>query len=214
VVTVGPAVTLAFTVDELVTLLADDSRLVAGVFATIAGAAGTGAEGLERTGAADQLERFALDGVAPGEKLVALEHVPLFSGVSADDARALADLTRTVPLDAGSPLFAATATPGIWIVLSGRLALDSPGAARVVAVPGDVVGTVATLAGSALERAGSALTPGMALRVERDDLVALWAERPTLLHRLLSNALTALQRSESASAPAGAHEATPVGAIA
>jgi hypothetical protein len=115
-------------------------------------------------------------------------------------------------LDPGLPLFPATATPGIWLVLSGRLALDSPSAGRVVAAAGDVVGTVATLAGSALARAGSALTAGFALRLDRDDLVALWTERPALLQRLLANALLAVHRRSSA--PGGMHQATPVGATA
>ena len=48
--------------------------------------------------------------------------MPLFAGLSADDARGIADIARTVRLEAGSPLFAASAPAAIWIVLNGQLA--------------------------------------------------------------------------------------------
>jgi HEAT repeat protein len=189
----GPAVTLAFAIDELITLLADDPRLVAGLFATVRGTT-RGADGsVERTGAADALERFAAGGVAPGEKLVVLEYVPLLAGVAADDARALADAARTVPLVPGSQLFAATDVPGIWIVLSGTMTLAGAGGGPAFATAGDVVGTLATLAGAPLDRTGLALTAGVALRIGRDDLVGLWAERPALLRHLLANTLPGLR---------------------
>jgi hypothetical protein len=189
----GPAVTLAFTVDELLALLADDAPLVTGLVATMLGRAGAAAAIIEASVAADRLASFAVDGVAPGEKLVALEYVPPFAGVTADDARALAGIARSVPLEIGSQLFAATETPGIWIVLSGQIALDDADGGRLVASSGDVVGVVATLAGWPLERTGRVLSDGVALRIGRTNLVDLWAERPALLRQLLANTLPALR---------------------
>ena len=181
----GPAVTLAFTLDELFTLLADNAQLVTGLFATLVDPAGCAHATVERTAAADQFERFAADGVAPGEKIVVLEYVPLFAGLAADDARNIADIARTVQLEAGSQLFAASAPPAIWIVLNGQLALEGPDGERTVASGGDVVGTLATLAGCAVERAGRVVTSGIALRIDREELVDLWTERPALLRQLL-----------------------------
>jgi ATP:ADP antiporter, AAA family len=183
----GPSVTLAFTRNELFTLLGDNAQLVTGLFATLVDCAGCAEATVERTAAADQFERFAADGVAPGEKIVVLEYVPVFAGLSADEARGVADIARTVRLEAGSLLFAASAPPAIWIVLNGQLALEGPEGEQTVASGGDVVGTLATLAGCALERTGRVLASGFALRIDREELVDLWAERPALLRQLLAS---------------------------
>jgi ATP/ADP translocase/HEAT repeat protein len=188
----SPSVTLAFTLDELLTLLGDNAQLVSGLFATLLDGAGWADVTVERTAAADQFDRFTADGVAPAEKVVVLEFVPLFAGLSANNARRVADIARTVRLEAGSPLFEASASPAIWIVLKGQVALEAPGQEPMVASGGDVVGALATLAGYGLDRAGRVLASGVALRIDRDELVDLWTDRPGLLRQLLATTLRSM----------------------
>jgi AAA family ATP:ADP antiporter len=202
----GQTVTLVFTLDELLTRLAGNAHLVTGLFATLMDRAGLADVTVERTAAGDQFQRFAADGVAPGEKVVVLEYVPLFAGLSADDARGVADIARTVRMEAGASLFAASSPPAIWIVLSGQVALEKADDAQLLASSGDVFGALATLAGCALGRAGRVLTSGVALHIDRDELVDLWADRPGLLRQLLTSSL----QNSDVRVPSPAHVDVPM----
>jgi hypothetical protein len=62
----------------------------------------------------------------------------------------------------------------------------------MVASGGDVVGALATLAGYGLDRAGRVLASGVALRIDRDELVDLWTDRPGLLRQLLATTLRSM----------------------
>jgi ATP:ADP antiporter, AAA family len=185
----GPrAVTLALSADDLRTLLAENTDLVAGLFATLADHASGAGLGLVQPASTPprDVERGPGEAVRPVEKVLALERAALFARLSPDEAAQLSEITRTVPLTAGAPLFAESATPAIWIVLSGEIALTGPDGAGTIVRPGDVLGALATLAGRPLGHAATVAREGVALRIDREDLFELLGERPALLRQLFA----------------------------
>jgi AAA family ATP:ADP antiporter len=192
----GVAVTLVMTVEELRTLLADNTDLVSGLFTTLADSMARGASPIQATGAGAEFERIAESGLTPVEKVLALQRVPLFSRVSADEMRQLCDVAHTVKLEPGAALFARSASPALWIVLSGEVSLDgAPGAPAVAATAraGDLFGAVNTMAGRPLGASAQVVRPGVALRLDREDLFLLFGERPDLLRQIFAG----MFRSES-----------------
>ena len=180
------AVTLAMTADELRTLLADNTDLVSGLFATLSDTTQAVSDAVQPTHAADDLERLAGGGLAPIEKILVLQRVPLFSRVSADEMRELADVARVVRLDRDAVPFLASAPAAVWIILSGEILLEAEGAAPRTAGPGDVIGAVSTMAGRPPGLSARVRREGLALRLDREELFALLGERPELLRQMFS----------------------------
>ena len=185
--TVGVVVTLALTTDELRSLLADNTELVRGLFAELA----TRAEGprcapMESTGAAGDLGRLAKDGIEAVEKVLALQRVPAFSGLSAEEIRQLANIARSVTMTAGTQLFDASAAPATFLLLSGEVEIDPPDGVKLTARGGDVIGSFCALAGRDTGMAASVTRSGYALRIAADDLFELLSERPDLLRQLFA----------------------------
>ena len=184
--TVDATVTLVLTGDELRTLLADNTDLVRGLFSTLADRVDPAAsDNLQPTGAAPELERIAADGVLPVEKILALQSVPVFARIAADEMGALAGVTRTVTMSAGTSLFSESAPAALWLILSGELSLDDPAAgSHMTAGPGDVLGSLCMLSGQPLGKSAAVVRSGVALRIDRDELFDLLGERPELLRQL------------------------------
>jgi ATP/ADP translocase/HEAT repeat protein/CRP-like cAMP-binding protein len=198
----GRAVTLALTPGEFRTLLADNTDLVSGLLSTcVDEAAAVDVHAVDPAAAASTFEQLAAGGVVTAEKMVVLEHLPLFAGLSAEEAQHVAGIARTVPLNTGDPLFAIAAIPAIWIVLSGEIALERPDTAPLSAPAGSVVGALAMLSGRPLGRAARVVKEGVALRIERDDLFDLLGERPALLSQLLTGVF-GISAPQPAPAPA------------
>ena len=185
--TTDVAVTLALTADELQTLLADNADLVTGLFATLAEhVAGAGAP-VSRTQASWELEQLASGGLAPIERVLALQRVPLFSRVTADEMRHLAEIARTVTMTTGDRLFPESAPPAIWLVLSGEVTLvNASGAPPIAAAAGDVIGSLQAMAGRSLGLSATAARHGVALRIDHDDLFDVLGERPELLRQMFA----------------------------
>jgi CRP-like cAMP-binding protein len=186
--TSGIAVTLALGADDLRTLLADNADLVSGLFATLADRPEAGDRPIVRsTGASAELEQLAQGGLTPVEKVLALQRVPLFARVSADQMPELAAIAVTVEMSAGSALFAASAQPALWLVVSGEVSLDDPiHGTEVRARGGDVVGTLAAMAGRPLGRSADVLRSGLALRIDRDILFDVLGSNPELLRQMFA----------------------------
>ena len=182
----GLVVTLAMTVEELRTLLAENTDLVSGLFATIADAA-DGAHGVvQPTRAAAEFAQLTESGLAAVEKVLALQRVPMFSRVSADEMRHIADITQTVTLQPATSLFPESSSPAIWILLAGEISIEQPGGAAVQAQGGDVVGAIDTLAGRQLGRSADVQRGGIALKLDREDFFTVLGERPELLRQIFS----------------------------
>ena len=185
--TAGVAVTLVLTTDELRTLLADNTELVRGLFAEIANRPdGPGCTAIESTNAARDLERLAKDGIEAVEKVLALQRVPSFAALNAEEIRQLANITRSVTMTAGTPLFESSARPATWLLLSGEVEVEQEDATKSTARGGDVIGSFCALAGREIIRAANVTRSGYALRIAADDLFELLGERPDLLRQLFA----------------------------
>jgi CRP-like cAMP-binding protein len=181
----GVAVTLVLTADELRTLLSDNGDFVSGLFATLADRLTEPHVPVHRVAGARDLETMAATGLSPIEKVLALQRIPLFSRVSADEMRHLANIAKTVNMKAGEALFPESAAPALWMILSGEVSLESStGEPAVVAGSGDVIGSIVTMAGRSLGRSADVLRSGVALRIDHDDLIETLGERPDLLRQM------------------------------
>jgi ATP:ADP antiporter, AAA family len=202
--TVDTAVTLALSVDEFRTLLADNTDLVRGLFATLAGRVDPATvSNLQSTGSGAEFTAFAAETLLPVEKILALQRVPVFGRIAADEMGALAGIVRTVVMTAGTALFSESAPVALWVVLSGEISLESAaGGDRVVAKPGDIIGSMCMLSGQSLGKKADVLRGGIALKLDRDELFDLLGERPELLRQLFEGMFRI--RTEAAAAPASA----------
>lgn len=183
----GSAVTLALTVEELRTLLADNTDLVGGLFATLADRVQEPDRPVHPTKAARELEQLAKGGLTAIERVFALQYVPLFTRVSAEEMQQLAMVAAPVQMTAGSTLFPESAPPALWLELTGEVILESStGQDPVTARGGDVIGSVNTMAGRSLGRSAKVVQPGIALKIDREDLFDLLGERPDLLRQMFA----------------------------
>jgi CRP-like cAMP-binding protein len=179
------AVTVVLSVAELRTLLAENTDLVVGLFATLAK---RGDEDLvHSTGAASELAALAARGLPPVQRVLALQRVPIFSRVSAEEIRPLADIAQPVTMEGGASLFNESTPGAVWLLLSGEVQLNSPtGSASLSARGGDVIGSTGAMAGQPLGRTATVTRSGIALRLDREDLLLLMGERPELLRQVFA----------------------------
>jgi CRP-like cAMP-binding protein len=181
------AVTLALTTEELRTLMAENTDLVSGLFATFAERMASPDRPVHPTTGARELSQLAKGGLSAIEKVLALQQVPIFARVSAEEMRRLADIATTEQMAEGSTLFAEASAPALWILLTGEALLtSSTGAAPVTARGGEIIGSLLTMAGQPLNRAAEVKQGGVALKIDRDDLFELLGERPELLRQMFS----------------------------
>lgn len=206
------AVTLAMTSEELRTQLAYNPELVRGLFATMAPRTPEGSRSqINSTGTARELAQLASDGIQPIEKVLAVEHVPAFAHVSAEEALHLARITRTVKMTAGQPLFRATDPPTTWLLLSGEVRLEASDTQEAaVATGGDTIGSFSALAGPRVGRDATVTQSGIALRIDRDELFELLGDRPEMLRQLFAGVLDVAATPASAP-PVSAAEVTQAG---
>jgi CRP-like cAMP-binding protein len=128
---------------------------------------------------------MAAGGVQPIEKILALQRVPVFARIAADEMGALAGIAHTVTMTGGTALFAQSAPAALWLILSGEVSLDDPNeGGQVVARSGDVIGSLCMLSGQPLGKSADVLRGGVALRIDRDELFDLLGERAELLRQL------------------------------
>lgn len=201
--TLDTVVCLSLTVDECRLLLSDNPDLVEGLFgAIVAGRAFAGGRLRLRGESAAGLARLAEEGVRPVERVLALQNISLFAGVSTDELLRLADVARPLVFIEGETLFDIADRPSVFVLLDGRVSLEAEGAEPVVADRGDAIGVYETLAGVPLGRIARVVERGAALVVDHDDLFDLLGHRPALLQQLFS-VLFARQDTTAAAATAG-----------
>jgi AAA family ATP:ADP antiporter len=185
--TSGSAVTLALTVEELRTLLADNTDLVSGLFATLAERVDQPDRPVHATKAARELEQLAVGGLTPIDRVFALQYVPLFTRVSAEEMQHLAAIAAPVKMVEGAVLFPESAPPALWITLTGEILLESStGQPPATARGGDAIGSINTMAGRSLGRTATVVKSGVALKIDREDLFDLLGERPDLLRQMFA----------------------------
>jgi CRP-like cAMP-binding protein len=131
--------------------------------------------------------QLSMGGLSPIEKVLAVQRVPVFSRIAADELRHVAEITRTVEMTAGAVLFEASAPPALWLILSGEVALDDPaGGAPLTAHAGDTIGSFSALSGGTIGRSARVVKEGIAMRIDRDDLFDLLGEHPELMRQLFA----------------------------
>jgi ATP/ADP translocase/CRP-like cAMP-binding protein/HEAT repeat protein len=191
--TVGVAVTLALTAEELRTQLAYNTELVRGLFATMATRAQkAGAAQVFPTGAAREFEQLGAGGLQPVEKVIALERVPIFRYLTAEEAQRLATITRAVEMKGGTSLFRAADPPATWLVLSGEVQLEATGThPAAVARGGDAIGSFAALAGARIGQNATVTRAGLALYIDREDLFEMLGDRPDMLKQVFAGIMEA-----------------------
>jgi ATP/ADP translocase/CRP-like cAMP-binding protein/HEAT repeat protein len=180
------AVTLVLSIDELRTLLADNTDLVTGLFLTIGEWDAGSRAPVQPTAWGDELSTLAGGGLSPIEKVLALQKVPIFSRTSAEEMQQVAAITSTVPMKAGTVLFQESAVPAIWIIVSGEVSLKGPDV-TIRARAGDIIGAVHTLSGRPLGLVGTVTSDGIALRIPREELFEVLGERPELLRQIFAS---------------------------
>jgi ATP/ADP translocase/HEAT repeat protein/CRP-like cAMP-binding protein len=184
----GLTVTLAMSRGELRSLLADNTDLVSGLFATLSSAPPGVSGTIQSTAAAADLGQLAAGGLTPVDKVLALLRVPLFARVAADEMRQLADVAQAVTLQRGAALFATSAPAALWLVLSGAVVLkgSDPDKPPIAVRGGEVIGSLEVMSGRSLGLAADVSENGLALRLDREDLFSLLSERPELLRQIFS----------------------------
>jgi AAA family ATP:ADP antiporter len=187
--TIETCVCLAVNSEEFCSLLADSSELIQGLFRIFWSQAAPGEAPTVWKGRHPDKSLTAFNGaLTPIDRVLVLESAPVFSDVSAAEMVRLAAITTEVRLEAGSLLFRESDPPALYTLLSGEIALESAaGAPALVAGPNDVIGLHETLAGLRLTRHARVSRAGTALRMDRDDLFDLLAQRPDLLRQLFSS---------------------------
>jgi hypothetical protein len=180
------AVSLVISVDELRTLLADNTDLVSGLFATLAERDAGSRSPVQSTPAGPELAQLAAGGLSPIEKVLALQRVPLFGKTTVEEMLQLAAITSTVPMTAGQVLFSESAPAALWMILSGEVTLGGGSTPSMRTRAGDIIGSLHTLGGEPVGLAATVAQPGIALRMTREDLFEVLGERPELLRQMFA----------------------------
>ena len=192
--TLEASVALTISSDEFRTLLADNTDLVQGFFWTLAGRPAARVPPVVRGTLGKGISQLPTGRLTPIQKVLALQRIPVFSKISAEEMLHLASIAHEVPLEAGQVLSGEADPPVLCIVLSGELALySSRGDEKpLTAEPGDAVGIYETLAGTQSGAIGRdplrlvVAQGGAALKIDREDLFDLLGQRSDLLQPLFS----------------------------
>ncbi len=183
---VEPLTCLALDAAHFRALLSNNVGLIHGVFRTVLGHAA-------RDPMPIVLKQAVARGVAgltasevtapePVHKVLLLRDLPLFARATPEELMDLAAVCQTVPLTAGALLVREYDHPSLYVVLSGEVLLEPVlGGDSHTASAGDAIGIYEPLSGVASGWRGRVARDGVALRLQRDDLIELLADRVELL---------------------------------
>jgi CRP-like cAMP-binding protein len=192
VTAVDRAICLALRNEQMLALLAENAELVHGFFRmAIERDDGSAWRGALRGVVAHPEVARTEDGLQPVEKILLMEEIPVFARASAADIRALALAAREARLTAGAALVAEGDVPAIFLIVSGEVALEPlSGGEPLTAGPGDTIGVYDTLSGAETTAWRVHVTRGgFALRVDREALFDVLADRIELLQAMFSAVL-------------------------
>ena len=120
------------------------------------------------------------------DRLLLLQSSPLLAHATAAQLWRLSAIARPVPLQIDQEPLAKGGEPAILIVLSGSLRVETGDGQPGIATAGDVIGMYETLGGSPVNATVTVTAPGMALRLDRDELFELLADHTDLLQGIFS----------------------------
>lgn len=127
-----------------------------------------------------------LPGLRPVDKVLLLQRLPIFEQASGEELVDLGARAREISFTAGSFLFEELGGPGLYMVVSGELFVESQGGAAFVAMAGDAIGVYEPLLGASQGSTGRATRDGTALYLDREELLEVLADRHELLRGLFS----------------------------
>lgn len=183
------SICLELSGDEFRGLLADNPELVQGLFRIMAAEADPVGLPLVCRGSLADAGRLP-GSLTTVEKVLMLQSIPIFAGISAEELLRLGAIMTEVQLSEGSCLYTQADPPAIYALRTGELRLESDkGETPLAAMPGDAVGIHETLAGAPQARQARIARPGTALRIDAEDLLDLLSQRPELLQQLFRSFL-------------------------
>lgn len=137
----------------------------------------------------DQAEQAHAGATAPSHdaRIRHLQRVPLFSGLSEDELRRLAEISRIVETAAGS-VVTQIGEPGdaFFIIIDGAVTVRTPVGAASQLQPGDFFGEMSLLDGEPRSATIVATTDLRLLAVDRSHFWRLLDEAPDLVRRILT----------------------------
>jgi HEAT repeat protein/CRP-like cAMP-binding protein len=179
---------LCLSGEEFRTMLADNTDLIQGLFRTLSDGAAADRRTLLRGASASLARLSGVRDLNPAEKVFALEAIPVFSGIPAEELPWLAAAADQVNLAEGSVLFRRGEPAAIHVLVSGGLHIEpEPDQPRLTAKPGDTLGIMESLAGRSLECLASAQEESLVLRLNREELLDVLSQRPVILQQFFSN---------------------------
>ncbi len=180
-------VSLAIQTEVCRTLLADNPSLVEGLFRLLVErSTDSQARLVQPGGDSAALAPLAQGNLSPVQKVMVLQRVHPFSSVGSDELLHLAAIARQVEAKADAQLFGPSDPLALWVVVAGALSLESSTEPPASARAGDAIGIYEALAGLPMGREAHVIRPGIALRIEREELFDLLGQRSDLLRQLFA----------------------------
>jgi CRP-like cAMP-binding protein len=169
----------------MLTLLADNSHLVPGLFQMFCRDSPTGRVIMK--GNQSLSSALPADGsFSPIEKGLAFKAMPVFSQVSLDDFIALTAVAVEIPMSAGMDFISEGDSSAIYALVSGEVSIEGNVGSLLIAEPSDVIGIYETLSGIKFEFKARVKRDGIALCISHEDLFEIFAQRPALLRQFFS----------------------------
>lgn len=133
------------------------------------------------------------------DRLIFLKSVELFRDFAVEDLSLIADVAREVELQADQVLFReGEPADRLWLLVDGNVTLysDKDGGFHLITVLSarDAAGDVALFDGGVHPASGRVEQAGMALAIERDDLMALVRDYPSLAVAFLTQLAQTVRR--------------------
>ena len=195
---VDVAVTLSLTQDEFLTLAFDNIDVAHGLFRMVLSRrGGVDLNGVTRGMMPDVIPQYSADGLQPMERALLLQASPLTAGATSAQVMRLAMIAQETRLAPGAVVARAHDDPAIYLVVSGALRIELPGAEPQVARTGDAVGLYETLTDTRFESAITVAEAGVALRIDDRDLFDVLAADVELLQGLFRALLAVESRARA-----------------
>jgi len=179
-------IALSLSTDEFLGLLSENVELSEGIFHMLIQRHHLDAGHTLMHANLPAVKELVGDGLKPVDRLLLLQSSPLLAHATAAQLWRLSAIARPVPLQMDKLPLAKGGEPAILIVLSGSLRVETGDGQPGIATAGDVIGMYETLGGSPVNATIIVTAPGMALRVDRDELFELLADHTDLLQGIFS----------------------------
>lgn len=191
--TAGPTRCLVLSANQFFALLAENPELTQGLLRMLLdNPVLSGWRTVLKSEAAAEIARHRPHELTPLDVVRLLQEIPLFSRAGTGQLFEVAKRVQQIPFAAGSRVFSEGDPSAICMLLSGKVSLERPEHSTcIVAEPGDAMGIYETLVGISAGCRGQVIEPGVALRLDREDLFDVLTTHVGLLRDLFNVICTA-----------------------